>query len=78
MKKLKSKFKELFADVEENVGDIIELQLHCVEERMDVLDSEGRYKDLIALGQEYAEWANAEDGDNYGFLFVGPIEYKSN
>ncbi len=77
MNQTRKRFKQLFTDVEENVGEIIELQLDCVEKRMDVLDAEGRHKDLIALGQEYIEWANAEDGDNYGFLFVGPIEYNA-
>ena len=69
----RKRFKELFTDMHGNVGDIIELQLDCVEKRMDVLDQEGRYKDLIALGQEYIEWANVEDGDNYGFMFAGRI-----
>lgn len=77
MNQTRKRFKELFTDVQENVGEIIELQLDCVEKRMDFLDSEGRYKDLIALGQEYIEWANAENGDDYGFLFVGPIEYNA-
>jgi hypothetical protein len=74
MNQIRKQFKKLFADVYQNAGEIIELQLNCVEERMDVLDAEGRHKDLIALGQEYIEWANAENGDDYGFLFVGPIE----
>lgn len=77
MNQTRKRFKELFTDVQENVGEIIELQLDCVEKRMDILDTEGRHKDLIALGQEYIEWANAENGDDYGFLFVGPIEYNA-
>lgn len=73
-KEIRNKFKTLFTDVETNVGEIIELQLKCIENRMDVLDEESRYKDLIALGQEYYEWAHAEDGDNYGFLFLSIIK----
>lgn len=69
----RKKFKELFVDVEKNVGEIIELQLDCVENRMDVLEKEGRDRDLLALGQEYIEWAHVEDGDRYGFLFINQI-----
>jgi hypothetical protein len=54
----------------ENVEEIIELQLDCVENRMILLDDEERYKDLIALGQEYMEWANTEDGEEYGFFYA--------
>jgi len=69
----RKKFKELFVDVEKNVGEIIELQIDCVEDRMDVLEKEGRDRDLLALGQEYIEWVHAEDGDRYGFLFINQI-----
>lgn len=71
--KTRKKFKELFIDVEKNAGDIIELQLDCVEQRMGQLEKEGRDADLISLGQEYLEWAVAADGDRYGFLFINKI-----
>lgn len=69
----RKKFKELFVDVEKNAGDIIELQLDCVEQRMEQLEKEGRDADLVSLGQEYLEWAVAVDGDRYGFLFINQI-----
>lgn len=69
----RKKFKELFVDVEKNAGDIIELQLDCIEKRMEQLENEGRDRDLVALGQEYLEWVVAVNGDRYGFLFINQI-----
>jgi hypothetical protein len=70
MNHTRKKFKQLFRNMSENVEEIIELQLDCVEDRMTLLDDEERYKDLIALGQEYMEWANTEDGEEYGFFYA--------
>ena len=73
----RKKFKELFVDVKKNAGEIIELQLDCVENRMDVLEKEGRDRDLLALGQEYVEWVHVANGDRYGFLFINKITNRT-
>jgi hypothetical protein len=53
-------------DVQEVIDDILEL----FENRMKQLEVEDRYRDILAICQEFHEWGVAEDGDEIGYLFM--------
>lgn len=52
--------------VENSIDSILEY----VESRFDILDSENRQEDIVALCQEFFEWGTAEEGDDLGYLFL--------
>lgn len=67
------KLAKLFQDPHNNVDQIIEDQLDRCEKRFEILEAENRTDDARALAMEYMEWATAEEGESYGFLFVERI-----
>lgn len=67
------KLAKLFQDPHNNVDQIIEDQLDRCEKRFEILEAENRTADARALAMEYMEWATAEEGDSYGFLFMERI-----
>lgn len=67
------KLAKLFQEPHKNVDEIIEDQLNRCEKRFEILEEENRIDDARALAMEYMEWATAEEGDSYGFLFMERI-----
>jgi hypothetical protein len=67
------KLAKLFREPAKNASEIIEDQLNRCDERFEILEAENRMDDARALAMEYMEWAIAEEGDNYGFLFMERI-----
>lgn len=67
------KLAKLFQEPVKNASQIIEDQLDRCEKRFAILEAENRKGDARALAMEYMEWAIAEEGDNYGFLFMEHI-----
>ena len=67
------KLAKMFQQPLKYASEIIEDQLDRAGERLELLESEGRKDDARAIAMEYFEWAMAEDGDNYGFLFMERI-----
>jgi hypothetical protein len=67
------KLAKLFQEPAKNASEIIEDQLNRCEKRFEILEAENRTADARALAMEYMEWAIAEEGDNYGFLFMERI-----
>lgn len=68
-----SKFFILFEDIDANAEEIIDTQLDIVEERMCKLERQNRWRDILALVQEYKEWGTAKEGDDYAFLWLERI-----
>ena len=67
------KLAKLFQSPEKYASEIIEDQLNRCEKRFEILEAENRTGDARAFAMEYMEWAIAEDGDDYGFLFMERI-----
>lgn len=59
-------------DVEQTINEILEY----VEGRFEVLDSEDRQQDILALAQEFWEWGSADSGDEIGYLFLPLLSEK--
>ena len=52
----KSKLKKLFKDLDANADTIISNQLDLIDERLDHLENNNQWRDVVALCQEYKEW----------------------
>lgn len=67
------KTHELFADLDANAEEIIENKLDEVEERLSKLEEKNRWRDILALVQEYKEWGCAKTGDDYDIMWMERI-----
>jgi len=54
------KLRKLFGNLTKNAGEIVEHKLDQVDERLEVLEDKERWRDIVALCQEYKEWATEE------------------
>lgn len=66
---MKSKL-DLFADLESNAGRVIDDHLDNIEKRMKKLERKERWRDILALVQEYREWGQTEQGEDYNMLWM--------
>lgn len=67
------KLAKMFQHPDRYASELIEDQLDRASDRLELLESEGRSADARAIAMEYLEWAMAEEGENYGFLFMERI-----
>ena len=61
---------ELFADLETNAGKVIDDHLDMLEVRMTRLEKKERWRDILALVQEYREWGQTEQGEDYNMMWM--------
>ncbi len=54
--------RKLFGNLQNNAVDIVENQLDLIDDRLDDLYDKERFRDMLALVQEYKEWT-VEDLD---------------
>ena len=50
------KLRKLFGNLTKNAAEIVENKLDQVDERLEVLEDKERWRDVVALCQEYKEW----------------------
>ncbi len=62
--------QELFADLETNAGTVIDNHLDTIEKRMKKLEKKEKWRDILALVQEYREWGQTEQGEDYNMLWL--------
>tara|TARA_R100000005_G_C4990145_1_gene197658 strand:+ start:690 stop:923 length:234 start_codon:yes stop_codon:yes gene_type:complete len=62
--------RELFADLETNAGKVIDDHLDMLEVRMTKLEKKERWRDVLALVQEYREWGQTEQGEDYNMMWL--------
>tara|TARA_B100001964_G_C13675176_1_gene355054 strand:+ start:34 stop:267 length:234 start_codon:yes stop_codon:yes gene_type:complete len=62
--------QELFADLETNAGAVIDNHLDTIEKRMKKLEKKEKWRDILALVQEYREWGQTEQGEDYNMLWL--------
>jgi len=62
--------RELFADLETNAGKVIDDHLDTLEVRMTRLEKKERWRDILALVQEYREWGQTEQGEDYNMMWL--------
>ena len=62
--------RELFADLETNAGKVIDDHLDMLEVRMTKLEKKKRWRDVLALVQEYREWGQTEQGEDYNMMWL--------
>lgn len=62
--------RELFADLETNAGKVIDDHLDMLEVRMSKLEKKERWRDVLALVQEYREWGQTEQGEDYNMMWL--------
>lgn len=62
--------RELFADLETNAGKVIDDHLDMLEVRMTKLEKKERWRDILALVQEYREWGETEQGEDYNMMWL--------
>ncbi len=48
--------RKLFGNLQNNAVDIVENQLDLIDDRLDDLQDKERFRDMLALVQEYKEW----------------------
>ena len=56
MKLTNKKLRKLFGNLQNNAVDIVENQLDLIDDRLDDLYDKERFRDMLALVQEYKEW----------------------
>ena len=61
---------ELFADLKTNAGEVIDNHLDRLEKRMTKLEKKERWRDILALVQEYREWGQTEQGEDYNMMWL--------
>jgi len=61
---------ELFSDLETNAGKVIDNHLDTIEKRMKKLERKEKWRDILALVQEYREWGQTEQGDDYNMMWM--------
>ena len=62
--------RELFADLETNAGKVIDDHLDMLEVRMNKMEKQKRWRDILALVQEYREWGQTEQGEDYNMMWL--------
>ena len=62
--------RELFADLKTNAGKVIDDHLDMLEVRMTKLEKKERWRDVLALVQEYREWGQTEQGEDYNMMWL--------
>ena len=62
--------QELFADLETNASEVIDNHLDMLEVRMTKLEKKERWRDILALVQEYREWGQTEQGEDYKMMWL--------
>ncbi len=73
MNSTKQKFFDLFEDIDGNAEKIIDTQLECLELRMKKLEKRDRWRDILAIVQEYKEWGLAKENDDYDMMWMNRI-----
>ena len=61
---------ELFADLKTNASEVIDNHLDKLEKRMTKLEKKERWRDILALVQEYREWGQTEQGEDYNMMWL--------
>lgn len=62
--------QELFADLETNASTVIDNHLDTIEKRMKKLEKKEKWRDILALVQEYREWGQTEQGEDYNMMWL--------
>ena len=74
--KMKSN-KKLFSNLKENAGVVIDNHLDSIEVRIEKLEKKERWRDILALIQEYKEWGETEQGEDYNMMWMEDLNnYK--
>ena len=69
--------KKLFADLKSNAGAVIDNHLDSIEVRITKLEKKERWRDILALIQEYKEWGQTEQGEDYNMMWMEDLNnYK--
>lgn len=62
--------KKLFSNLKENAGVVIDNHLDSIEIRIEKLEKKERWRDILALIQEYKEWGETEQGEDYNMMWL--------
>lgn len=62
--------KKLFSNLKENAGVVIDNHLDSIEVRITKLEKKERWRDILALIQEYKEWGQTEQGEDYNMMWM--------
>jgi len=62
--------KKLFSNLKENAGVVIDNHLDSIEIRIEKLEKKERWRDILALIQEYKEWGETEQGEDYNMMWM--------
>ena len=62
--------KQLFADLKTNASEVIDTHLDMLEVRMNKMEKQKRWRDILALVQEYREWGQTEQGEDYNMMWL--------
>ena len=62
--------KKLFSNLKENAGVVIDNHLDSIEIRIEKLEKKERWRDILALIQEYKEWGQTEQGEDYNMMWM--------
>ncbi len=69
--------KKLFSNLKENAGVVIDNHLDSIEIRIEKLEKKERWRDILALIQEYKEWGQTEQGEDYNMMWMEDLNnYK--
>lgn len=71
-----AELRAMFADMNANASELIEIRLDEMEHRMEELEQEGDYLSILAICQEYLEWGQAKDGEDYNMLWMERLKHK--
>lgn len=62
--------KKLFANLKTNASEVIDNHLDSIEIRIEKLEKKERWRDILALIQEYKEWGQTEQGEDYNMMWL--------
>jgi len=62
--------KKLFANLKTNASEVIDNHLDSIEIRIEKLEKKERWRDILALIQEYREWGETEQGEDYNMMWM--------
>ena len=69
--------KKLFSNLKENASVVIDNHLDSIEIRIEKLEKKERWRDILALIQEYKEWGQTEQGEDYNMMWMEDLNnYK--
>ena len=69
--------KKLFANLKTNASEVIDNHLDSIEIRIEKLEKKERWRDILALIQEYKEWGQTEQGEDYNMMWMEDLNnYK--